>query len=87
MTSHPHGSRSRQRRWALLTALGAVLFMLSVAGSFLFFLQPWATCPDSESPAGCPVTGVQVYAQAVTFFLVPASLAFLVAAGVRALGR
>jgi hypothetical protein len=34
---------------------GSTLAVIGAAVSFLYFLQPWRTCPDDDAPAGCPM--------------------------------
>lgn len=37
------------------TTRGAVATAgVAAAVTFVFFLQPWRTCPDDDAPAGCP---------------------------------
>lgn len=34
---------------------GSTLAVIGAAVSFVYFLQPWRTCPDDSAPAGCPM--------------------------------
>ncbi len=51
----PRDARSRRRRVA-----GILLLVAGVALGLLILLQPWASCPDDDAPAACPVPPSQV---------------------------
>jgi hypothetical protein len=34
---------------------GSTLAVTGAVVSFIYFLQPWRTCPDDDAPAGCPM--------------------------------
>jgi len=37
-----------------MIGVGASLAVVSFVVMVVFFAQPWRTCPDDDSPAGCP---------------------------------
>jgi hypothetical protein len=37
------------------TLVGATLLALAATSALVLLLQPWATCPDDDVPAACPV--------------------------------
>ncbi len=37
------------------TLVGVTLLALAVTSALVLLLQPWATCPDDDVPAACPV--------------------------------
>lgn len=56
----PHRRRARAATWA-----GACLVLLALTLGTLLLLQPWASCPDDDVPAACPVPAAEVPLHAV----------------------
>jgi hypothetical protein len=51
----PYPRRMRTRTSLALIIGGSTLAATGAVVSFIYFLQPWRTCPDDDAPAGCPM--------------------------------
>jgi hypothetical protein len=68
------------RRTARTVSLvGAWFAVVSAVVAFVFFIQPWRTCPDDTVPAACPALPQD--AAVVTIALLVMLLAGIVAVG------
>jgi hypothetical protein len=36
-----------------MTVIGALAGLVGLVVAFVFFLQPWRSCPEDDSPTGC----------------------------------
>lgn len=51
----PYSRRMRTRTSSASIIGGSALAVAGATVSFIYFLQPWRTCPDDDAPAGCPM--------------------------------
>jgi len=62
----------RIRASTVMLAGGTTLAVVGAVVSFIYFLQPWRTCPDDDAPAGCPMlpldASIMTAAMVVTLF-------------------
>lgn len=73
------------RRPVRATVVGVLLVLWGAGLGLLLFLQPWASCPDDDAAAGCPVPAEAVphMTAALTSALVAVVLGVVLLAGRR----
>lgn len=62
--------RSRMMSWG-----GLLATVLGAAGCVLLFMQPWKSCPEDDSSAGCPATMVETNLLVASFAILLLGLA------------
>lgn len=63
--------------------IGWVLAGLGLAFAILMVLQPWRSCPDDDSAAGCPVTLVDANLTIAALIMMGAGVVLVLGAALR----
>jgi hypothetical protein len=61
---------SMNKRIRIMRRGGVLAAWLGLVGCILLFLQPWKTCVEDDSSAGCPATMLEANLLAASFITV-----------------
>lgn len=75
----------KQSSKGLITGVSASI--IGVVSVVVVFLQPWRSCEEDDSPAGCPVTELDANLMVVAMLVLAAGLAIVLFTLIRTVGR